>query len=204
MSVVEDRLQLADWRRTVAEMYATIRHEKNKRIAWQLFQNTRDDLFLNHPQTPLNAAQKANFSGLDYFAYNPEFAVMGRLDKIASHNHYKVELPKDGRFRFTRIAKVHFNIKKQPLTLDLYWVEGYGGGLFLPFRDATNGTTTYGGGRYLYDAIKGADLGAEEDSILLDFNFAYNPSCAYNDQWVCPLAPQENWLDFAIEAGEKL
>ena len=73
----------------------------------------------------------------------------------------------------------------------------------MPFRDATNGRDTYGGGRYLYDSIKGADLGATLEVISLDFNFAYNPSCAYNDQWACPLAPSENWLDVEIRAGEK-
>ena len=90
-----------------------------------------------------------------------------------------------------------------PAHLNLYWIEGYGGGLFLPFRDATNGRVSYGGGRYLYDTIKGADLGAGSESVLLDFNFAYNPSCAYNDRWVCPLSPPENWLPQAIRAGEK-
>jgi uncharacterized protein (DUF1684 family) len=82
-------------------------------------------------------------------------------------------------------------------------VQGYGGGLFLPFKDQTNRTETFGGGRYLYDTIKGADLGANEQEMLLDFNFAYNPSCAYNTQWVCPLAPQENTLNCAVIAGEK-
>ena len=203
MGTAENRMQLAHWRRTVAEMYANIRNEKDCQTAWQSFRNTRDDLFLNHPQSPLYATQKTNFSGLDYYEYNPDFAVEGQLDSVTSYTQYEVVLPKDGRFCFTRIAKVRFVINKHPLALDLYWVDGYGGGLFLPFRDMTNKTTTYGGGRYLYDAIKGADLGAKEATILLDFNYAYNPSCAYNDQWVCPLAPQENWLEFEIEAGEK-
>jgi uncharacterized protein (DUF1684 family) len=82
-------------------------------------------------------------------------------------------------------------------------VQGYGGGLFLPFRDQTSRAQTFGGGRYLYDTIKGADLGAGDQEIPLDFNFAYNPSCAYNAQWVCPLAPQENNLNMPITAGEK-
>jgi len=77
--------------------------------------------------------------------------------------------------------------------------------LFLPFRNATSGQKTYGGGRYLYDTIKGADLGIEAEEIGLDFNYDYNPSCAYNNtQWVCPLAPPENRLPFAVEAGEKV
>jgi hypothetical protein len=87
-------------------------------------------------------------------------------------------------------------------TLTLYWIEGYGGGLFLPFRDGTNGTETYGGGRYLYDTIKGADLGAGRRAITLDFNFSYNPSCAYSPRWLCPLSPAENSLPFRVAAGE--
>ncbi|HEX2293734.1 MAG TPA: DUF1684 domain-containing protein, partial [Actinomycetota bacterium] len=81
--------------------------------------------------------------------------------------------------------------------------DGYGGGLFLPFRDATSGRSTYGAGRYLYDTIKGADLGAEDGRLVLDFNFAYNPSCAYDPRWACPLAPPSNRLDVAVEAGER-
>ncbi|MDX1605233.1 MAG: DUF1684 domain-containing protein [Candidatus Competibacterales bacterium] len=75
--------------------------------------------------------------------------------------------------------------------------------LFLPFLDATSGQGSYGGGRYLYDSIKGADLGAGADTLVLDFNYAYNPSCAYDPRWVCPLAPPENRLPFAVEAGER-
>ncbi len=86
----------------------------------------------------------------------------------------------------------------------MYWFEGYGGGLWLPFSDASSGTETYGGGRYLYDTIKGADLGIAGSEILLDFNFAYNPSCAYDDRWSCPLSPPENRLPFAVNAGERI
>jgi uncharacterized protein (DUF1684 family) len=100
--------------------------------------------------------------------------------------------------RLKQIATIHFSLTGIPA----YWIEGYGGGLFLPFRDATNGRDTYGGGRYLYDGIKGADLGARSDNFLLDFNFAYNPSCAYDDRWICPFAPAENWLPIEIRAGE--
>jgi uncharacterized protein (DUF1684 family) len=89
-------------------------------------------------------------------------------------------------------------------SLNLYWIDGYGGGLFLPFGDASNGNQTYGGGRYLYDAIKGADLGGGTDQLVLDFNYAYNPSCAYNAIWVCPLSPLENRLPVTIKAGEQM
>ncbi len=74
--------------------------------------------------------------------------------------------------------------------------------MFIPFRDATSGQTTYGGGRYLLDTAKGADLGTNGDALVLDFNFAYHPSCHYDPQWVCPLAPPPNRLAVPIEAGE--
>jgi hypothetical protein len=88
--------------------------------------------------------------------------------------------------------------------LTLYWIGGYGGGAFLPFLDATSGTKTYGGGRYLIDSIKSADLGADAAGrTILDFNFAYNPSCYYSPRWVCPLAPRANRLPRPITAGER-
>ena len=91
-------------------------------------------------------------------------------------------------------------------TLAVYWLRGYAGGLFLPFRDATNGTATYGAGRYLVDAAKSADLGADDTTgeLIIDANFAYQPSCAFDPRWACPLAPPENRLDLAVEAGERL
>jgi uncharacterized protein len=89
--------------------------------------------------------------------------------------------------------------------LTLYWIGGYGGGTFLPFADATSGTETYGLGRYLLDTIKGADLGGTQDGrTILDFNFAYFPSCAYSSRYVCPLAPRSNRVDVAVRGGERL
>ena len=90
--------------------------------------------------------------------------------------------------------------------LGVYWMAGYAGGIFLPFRDVTNGAETYGAGRYLLDTAKSADLGADEaaGSLILDFNFAFHPSCAFDPRWSCPLAPPENHLDLRIEAGERL
>ncbi|MEA2485143.1 MAG: uncharacterized protein QOD46_254, partial [Actinomycetota bacterium] len=102
-----------------------------------------------------------------------------------------------------RVATARFEMGAVERELELYWLDGYGGGLFVPFRDGTAGTETYGAGRYLFDTIKGADLGMKEDRIVFDFNFAFNPSCAYDPLWVCPLAPPPNRLDIAIPAGEK-
>jgi uncharacterized protein (DUF1684 family) len=107
-------------------------------------------------------------------------------------------------FRFRRIALARFVLAGVALELPLYWLEGYGGGLFLPFADGTSGRTTYGAGRYLLDTVKGADLGTADGRLVLDFNFAYNPSCAYDPRWACPLAPPANRLPIEVRAGERV
>lgn len=107
---------------------------------------------------------------------------------------------------YRRIGWLDIPFPAGPRRLALLWVEGYADGLFLPFRDATNGTETYGAGRYLLDAAKSADLGGdmERGTLILDFNFAYHPSCAFDPRWSCPLAPPENRLDVAVRAGERM
>jgi len=115
-----------------------------------------------------------------------------------------VEGSADGRFEMTRVGTARFELYGDRGALGLYWVEGYGGGLFLSFRDATSGAETYGAGRYLLDTVKGADLGFEEGRLVLDFNLAYQPSCSYDPAWACPLAPPENRLPVLVRAGERL
>jgi uncharacterized protein (DUF1684 family) len=105
---------------------------------------------------------------------------------------------------FERFGQARFELAGAACSLDLYWLEAYGGGLFLPFADATSGGETYGAGRYLLDTVKGADLGMDGAQLVLDFNFAYNPSCAYDPRWVCPLTPPENRLAVPVRAGERL
>jgi uncharacterized protein (DUF1684 family) len=105
--------------------------------------------------------------------------------------------------RFTRCGVAIFELDGEALTLELYWLDEYAGGLFVPFRDLSSGDTTYGAGRYLLDTVKGADLGMDGDRLVLDFNFAYNPSCSYDPGWVCPLAPPANRLTILVEAGER-
>jgi hypothetical protein len=105
---------------------------------------------------------------------------------------------------YARIGWVEFEVAGTACRLSVFWLNEYSGGLFIPFRDATSGRESYGGGRYLWDSAKGADLGVEEGGMVLDFNYAYHPSCVYDAKWSCPLAPQENWLPVSIEAGERL
>jgi uncharacterized protein (DUF1684 family) len=204
MTIPNNTLALAEWRRTVSEMYRDVRKasQTGRPSALEVFRARRDRLFASHPQSPLDEDQLGGFDGLPYFAYNPAWRMVGRLDTSIWPESRVVQLDGDGEFRYTRVVQAVFTVAWAEARLNLYWIEGYGGGLFLPFGDATNGGETYGGGRYLYDTIKGADLGVGEREIVLDFNYAYNPSCAYNSRWVCPLSPPENRLPFAVKAGE--
>jgi uncharacterized protein (DUF1684 family) len=111
-----------------------------------------------------------------------------------------------GAIAFRRVGWVSLTGRLDGHRLAVYWVEGYGGGLFLPFRDATSGTETYGAGRYILDTIKSADHGGspEDGTLVLDLNLAYHPSCAYDPRWSCPLAPREDWLTVPVRVGERL
>ena len=175
-----DPLALADWRRRVATLYAEVRERSlsDARAARDGLQARRDELFKTHPCTPLDEAARQAFSGLPYYPYRPDWRVAGRVDHHVARETTPVGVGQDGVLSLVRAGRVDFVCPAGDGTLDLFWVAGYGGGLFLPFGDATNGDTTYGGGRYLYDTIKGADLGASGSELILDFNFAYNPSCA--------------------------
>ena len=204
MTLPSNRLTLADWRRQVAEIYTAVRHHPDPAQAWYDFRARRDALFKRHPQSPLSEAQRARFTSLPYFSYDPAWRVVGTIDTNIQQETFTTHLPAEDEFCYTRIARVHFNVQRTEATLSLYWIEGYSGGLFLPFLDASNGRTTYSGGRYLYDTIKGADLSRDVNELILDFNYAYNPSYAYNEQWICPLSPAENRLSVAIVAGEQV
>ena len=193
---------LLDYRRSVARLYHDIRTSTlSPESTWARFRAGRDALFRAHAQSALGPAARARFDGLRYFPYNPALRLLARVEPTEPAT-ISVDLQHDGPTRLRRFGQVRLSIAGRSAALALYWVEGYGGGLFLPFRDATAATDTYGGGRYLLDTIKGADLGHQGDQLVLDFNYAYNPSCAYDDRWHCPLAPAENRLPVAIEAGE--
>jgi uncharacterized protein len=167
------------------------------------FREARDRLFLTHPQSALDAAQKSLFCGLDYFDHDPVLRFVLPIDSDVRPEVLEFQLSEDGIVRAQRFGRVHFAIEGQACTLSLFWLLGYGGGVFLPFRDASAGTQTYGGGRYLLDTIKHADLGRVGERVVIDFNYAYNPSCAYNARWVCPPSPPENHLNLPIRAGER-
>lgn len=198
-------LALLDYRRRVFELYAQIRQLGTASTeAYQSWVRARNQLFGEHSQSALDDGQRARFEGLQYYAYDPAYRVLATLDAVLNPAEYTVTLDDDGEFTMRQIGQVHFELPTGSGTLGVFWIAGYGGGVFIPFRDATNQQTTYGAGRYLYDTIKGADLGMEGDKMVLDFNYAYHPSCSYNHRWVCPLAPPQQHVAFPIEAGEKL
>jgi uncharacterized protein len=195
-------LTLLDWKRAVFGLYQETRESTNSHQAWHRWRAARHTLFATHPQSPLPPDERRR--GLPvYFPYDAGLRVLGSVAP-AEGRRYDIPMSGGETMSFRRFGTVSFQLAGLTLELELYWLEGYGGGLFLPFRDSTSGTQTYGAGRYLYDTVKGADLGMEGGKLVLDFNFAYNPSCAYDARWICPLAPPPNRLNVAIRAGEKL
>lgn len=195
-------VDLLDWKRAIFALYADIRAAHDPAAAWRRWRKVREDMFVTHPQSPLSEGLRSNFAGLVYFDYDPAWRVTAELE-IAEPQTYQIPASNDGSYSFTRFAIAWFEARGTRLALECFWLDGYGGGLFLPFRDETSGRSTYGACRYLLDTVKGADLGMEDGLVVLDFNFAYNPSCSYDPRWVCPLAPPTNRLPVAVEAGER-
>jgi len=197
-----DELTLLDWKRRVFDLYALVRADPDPPGAWRNWRETRDELFRSHPQSPIPPDRRSSFAGLPFFDYDPAFRV---LATVAPAEPALREIATSGEqpYTFRRFAQAGFALDGEERTLDLFWLEGYGGGVFLSFADATSARETYGACRYLLDTVKGADLGEHDGRLVLDFNFAYNPSCAYDPRWVCPLAPPENRLTLPIRAGER-
>lgn len=188
-------LEVLDWREQVTRLYLSDRSLGG-------FRTARDELFAGHPQSPIPIADRPAFTGLRYFPPAPDAIVDVPLGPAEGVETIDTGGP-DGVIRYRRlgIAETPYG----PLTL--WWIEAYGGGLFLPFRDGSAGRETYGGGRYLTDTVKGT-FGRgltvlSGGGARLDFNYAYNPSCAYDSRWACPLAPEENRVSAPIRAGER-
>ena len=219
-----DELALADWRRRLAAIYVDVRRmlPANPDGALATWRHERERLYREHSQSPVPAKARSGFRAL-HFPADPALrfevtvepdtpdpvatAAAGAADPFAFASPL-LQLPVSGggQMGFRRIGWLDVPFPAGSRRLALFWMEGYAGGLFLPFRDATNGHETYAAGRYLLDAAKSADLGgdARQGALTLDFNFAYQPSCAFDPRWACPLAPPENWLDIPVRAGERI
>ncbi len=207
---MSDYLALYDYRVRVAAFY----HERNQALltgedaatVLLRFRDSRDQLFAAHSQSALDEEQRREFQGLHYFPYNPAMRFAATIDTQVEPMQQTVTMNAQEEMRMTTVGRVRFVVDDVPVVLSLYWLDVYGGGLFLPFRDATCPAQSYGGGRYLFDTMKGSNPIPDVQGgklMMLDFNYAYNPSCAYNDLWVCPLAPMENRVNVFIRAGEQ-
>ena len=205
------RLTLADWRRRVAALYVEVRAmaASDPAIALSHWRAVRERLYREHPQSPVPVDQRSTFRAL-HFAHDPRLRFQAIVEPAAppEPGALALDLPNSGSetLAFRRVGTVRLPLPNGERQLSVFWLAGYAGGLFIPFRDATNGTSTYGAGRYLVDAAKSADLGADPatGALNLDFNFAYQPSCAFDPRWACPLAPPENRLELEVRAGERL
>lgn len=193
-------LDLWDYRRRVHDRYLLARRGGPGEETWLEWRQARDELFASHSQSAVDPEDRAAFGGIPYFPYDPNWRLEVEAEP-AKAKRVAIGHGGDGQTGFRRFGQVRFVVDGTDVSLTLYWLAGYGGGLFLPFRDTTAGQETYWGGRYLLDTAKGADVGHKENLLVLDFNYAYHPSCVYGTRWSCPLAPEENSVGVPIRAG---
>jgi uncharacterized protein (DUF1684 family) len=186
-------LALTSWRREVHDLYAEVRAETEPARAHARWVAGRSRMFTDHPASARQGGQT-----LQHAPYDPAYRFVVPVE-TADPQSWTPPTGTDGDVSFSRIGRVSLPGLGR---LDLWWLGSYGNGLFLPFRDATAGRTSYGAGRYLLDTVKGADLGRDGDRLVIDLNFGYNPSCAYDPAWACPLAPAGNRLEVAAPVGE--
>ncbi len=192
-------LTLLDWRRRVAALYAAARTANDPESGWRTWRDGRDEMFATHPDSPLDEAARSGFRGLPFAPYDPALRFEVTVEP-AERQRLEVPTATDGVVPFERIGSVTLGALG---SLDVWWLDSYGGGVFLPLRDGSAGSATYGGGRYLLDTVKGADLGGAGGRLVVDLNFAYHPSCTYDPRWSCPLAPDGNRLTAPVAAGEQ-
>lgn len=193
-------LDVADWRIQTFALYAEVREIEESEEAHLAWQAARHEMFIQHPASPLRDQKREEFAGLTYAPYDPAWRFESAIEPAEPESR-EVTTGTDGEVVFERIGVVR---PEGVGSLDVWRLTGYGGGIFIPVKDALAGRDggTYGAGRYLIDTIKGAHLGREDGRLILDFNFAYNPSCVYDPRWLCPLAGPGNTVDVEIPVGE--
>jgi hypothetical protein len=195
-------LDLVDWRRRVGDLYRLGGEDVLAR-----FRAGRDEMFRRHPESPIEPGERARFPGLRYFEADPSYRVPARFEP-GDRSELLIDTGgEDAAVRYRRAGTLTFRVASEDCRLTVLSLVQYAGGLFAPFRDTTSGHETYGGGRYLFDTAKNTDGHVFEVTpgsgvVTIDFNYAYNASCAYSPRWACPLAPAENFLQVAIRAGE--
>lgn len=195
--------QIADWRLQTFELYAQVRDmaQEDPATAHAHWLQRRNEMFAQHPASALSVAAKSRFSALPVGSYDPDYRFAVVLNQVGVGEQLSVQTGTDGEVHYERLGTAELAGLG---SLAVWRHGGYGGGIFLPFRDDSSGLLggSYGGGRYLLDTIKGAHLGSFERSWIIDFNFAYNPSCAYDETWACPLPWPANRLSALVPVGE--
>jgi len=159
------------------------------------FRAEKDRVFRKEPHSPLTPEQRDAFAGLVYFDENPQLVINGTVDRDVEPGEVRMATSAGEEQVYQRYGVVRFRVDGEAAQVVLYASDD-SDVLFIPFRDATSGHETYGAGRYL-------EVHAHGDDVTIDFNYAYNPNCAYDPAWSCPLPPAENWLKVPIRAGEK-
>jgi len=197
-------LDLVDWRRRVGDLYRLSGPD-----ALERFRRGRDELFRSHPQSPIEPEERDSFAGLRYYEHDAAFRVVARVEAGDGSELVIDTGGDDGAVRYRRAGALVFTLGARECRLTVLSLVQYAGGLFVPFRDGTAGRETYGGGRYLFDTAKDTDglvleIQAGSPEVVIDFNYAYNASCAYSPRWACPLAPPENHLQVEVRAGERV
>jgi uncharacterized protein (DUF1684 family) len=161
----------------------------------ELLRAEKDRFFAMHPHSPLTPEQKRGFDGLAYFPENPALRLEMAVEEFAEKDEIEMQTTGGDVQAYTRFGKIRFSVDGEEAELTIFAsLQGF----FLPFVDALAGKETYGAGRYLEPEMIGGG------KLLVDFNLAYNPYCAYNEQWTCPITPRENRLKVPIRAGEKV
>ncbi len=170
------------------------------------FRRRKDHMLATDPESPIPPAERVGFRGMNYFPVDPKYMLRVRLQPEASPVRVRMVTSKGSEQDFLRVGTFDFSLEGKQLRLYAYRSASplghehnvQGEPLFVPFRDVTSGKETYGAGRYL-------DLEpSPSNEYVLDFNLAYNPYCAYSEDYVCPFPPRENTLPVAIRAGEKV
>ncbi len=196
-------LELAAWRRRVSELYGAVRAQPNPERGHALWRAGRDELFREHPQSPLEPDDPLRATGLPVWPYDPRLRFSLPLLPPPAPAELSLSAGSDGTATLRLAGRVELPAPLRAV-VDVWWLDQYAGGLFLPLRDGTAGDTSYGGGRYLLDTAKGADLGGSDGALVVDLNFLYHPSCRYSSSWQCPLAPPGNTITAPVRAGERL
>jgi hypothetical protein len=170
------------------------------------FRAKRDQFFKEDSHSPLKEADRKKFKGLLYYPINLQYAMTGSIERYPTEPkpiYANLSTNKERERKYVKYGRFRFKWEVKERIVQIYRPLG-GGELFLPFKDKTSGTETYSEGRYLYiEPIPGGSESTRTEKVLIDFNRAHNPFCAYSEKYTCPFAPKENWLEIAIQAGEK-